>query len=68
MSEIPVAAQQLIVDSIKTLSPCFPRVFLCHDASSLSSVFFSVLLGKFRTVRPSVSEAKVKEILRPFIT
>jgi len=37
MNDIPVAAQQLIVDNIKALSLRFPRVVLCHNAGSLSS-------------------------------
>lgn len=37
MNEIPVAAQQLIVDSIKALPHRSSRVVLCHTAGQLSS-------------------------------
>ena len=37
MNEIPLAAQQLVVDSIKKISSCLPRVVLCNDAGWLSS-------------------------------
>ena len=37
MNEIPIAAQQLVVDSIKKISSCLPRVVLCNDAGWLSS-------------------------------
>ena len=37
MNEIPVAAQQLVVDSIKKISSRLPRVVLCNDAGWLSS-------------------------------
>ena len=37
MNEIPIAAQQLIIDSIKTRSPCLTRVVLCNDAGWLTS-------------------------------
>ena len=37
MNEIPFAAQQLIIDSIKKISPCLTRVILCNDAGWLSS-------------------------------
>ena len=37
MNEIPIAAQQLVVDSIKKISSSLPRVVLCNDAGWLSS-------------------------------
>ena len=37
MNEIPIAAQQLIIDSIKKISSCLSRVILCNDAGWLSS-------------------------------
>ena len=37
MNEIPIPAQQLVVDSIKKISSCLPRVVLCNDAGWLSS-------------------------------
>ena len=37
MNEIPIAAQQLIIDNIKAISPRLPRVILCNDAGWLSS-------------------------------
>ena len=37
MNEIPIAAKQLIINSIKTRSPCLTRVVLCNDAGSLTS-------------------------------
>lgn len=37
MNEIPIAAQQLIVDNIKARTSSLPRVVLCHDAGLLTS-------------------------------
>ena len=37
MNEIPIAAQQLVVDSIKKISSSLPRVVLCNSAGWLSS-------------------------------
>ena len=37
MNEIPIAAQQLIIDNIKARISSLPRVVLCHDAGSLTS-------------------------------
>ena len=37
MNEIPIVAQQLVVDSIKKISSSLPRVVLCNDAGWLSS-------------------------------
>ena len=37
MNEIPIAAQQLAIDSIKSIPSCFPRVVLCNDAAWWSS-------------------------------
>ena len=37
MNEIPIAAQQIVVDSIKKISSSLPRVVLCNSAGWLSS-------------------------------
>ena len=37
MKEIPIAAQQIVVDSIKKISSSLPRVVLCNSAGWLSS-------------------------------
>ena len=37
MNEIPIAAQQLVIDSIKKISSRLSRVVLCNDAGWLSS-------------------------------
>ena len=37
MNDIPIAAQQLIIDSVKTRAPCLTRVVLCHDAGWITS-------------------------------
>ena len=71
MNEIPIPAQQVVIDSIKRISSRLSRVVLCNDAGWLSSdetcqicthdKFEDYLLStsvKLATVFPSISSIR----------